>query len=202
MQTAFSAVDRARRHFSSPAGFGERHTSAPRGLCGLVVGAGATGLEPATSGVTGRRSNQLSYAPKGTASIGTGGGLSALRRRLRAVSGRPSVDVVLPFRGSDAALSRRCGAAFGAGSGARRQRDGRGQPAGRVGLSGGGGRGRAGGGGVADVVLRSQPRGCAGLGGVACVPRLGRSAACGSARSLLRSAAGRAGGGAGGRRGR
>src|SRR5690606_2981637 len=31
-------------------------------------GAGATGLEPATSGVTGRRSNQLSYAP----SEGTG----------------------------------------------------------------------------------------------------------------------------------
>jgi hypothetical protein len=27
--------------------------------------AGATGLEPAASGVTGRRSNQLSYAPKG-----------------------------------------------------------------------------------------------------------------------------------------
>ena len=28
-------------------------------------GAGATGLEPATSGVTGRRSNQLNYAPEG-----------------------------------------------------------------------------------------------------------------------------------------
>ena len=29
--------------------------------------AGATGLEPATSGVTGRRSNQLSYAPNASA---------------------------------------------------------------------------------------------------------------------------------------
>jgi hypothetical protein len=31
--------------------------------------AGATGLEPAASGVTGRRSNQLSYAPKGSAGL-------------------------------------------------------------------------------------------------------------------------------------
>ena len=35
--------------------------------------AGATGLEPAASGVTGRRSNQLSYAPEGReAGIKTG----------------------------------------------------------------------------------------------------------------------------------
>ena len=29
----------------------------------FILLAGATGLEPATSGVTGRRSNQLNYAP-------------------------------------------------------------------------------------------------------------------------------------------
>ena len=32
-------------------------------VAGLLSGTGATGLEPATSGVTGRRSNRLSYAP-------------------------------------------------------------------------------------------------------------------------------------------
>ena len=33
------------------------------GMGGWGCETGATGLEPATSGVTGRRSNQLNYAP-------------------------------------------------------------------------------------------------------------------------------------------
>ncbi len=37
-------------------------------------GTGATGLEPATSGVTGRRSNQLNYAPQGGVSVAGGEG--------------------------------------------------------------------------------------------------------------------------------
>ncbi len=47
----FKAIDQARP---------TRPTGRPKGG---VTKAGATGLEPATSGVTGRRSNQLSYAP-------------------------------------------------------------------------------------------------------------------------------------------
>jgi hypothetical protein len=35
--------------------------------------AGATGLEPATSGVTGRRSNQLNYAPGTAGSVAAAG---------------------------------------------------------------------------------------------------------------------------------
>src|SRR5690606_37058338 len=35
--------------------------------------AGATGLEPATSGVTGRHSNQLSYAPAGATDMSSAG---------------------------------------------------------------------------------------------------------------------------------
>ncbi len=49
--------------------------------------AGATGLEPATSGVTGRRSNQLSYTPAtadrgDTSYLGAGSWVSADRGRL------------------------------------------------------------------------------------------------------------------------
>ncbi len=35
--------------------------------------AGVTGLEPAASGVTGRRSNQLSYTPRNRPELGTAG---------------------------------------------------------------------------------------------------------------------------------
>ena len=39
------------------------HIERPRPTDGAFFLAGATGIEPATSGVTGRRSNQLNYAP-------------------------------------------------------------------------------------------------------------------------------------------
>ena len=35
----------------------------PALTAGFLILAGATGIEPATSGVTGRRSNRLNYAP-------------------------------------------------------------------------------------------------------------------------------------------
>jgi hypothetical protein len=41
-----------------------KRTTTPAHLQALQE-TGATGLEPATSGVTGRRSNQLNYAPEG-----------------------------------------------------------------------------------------------------------------------------------------
>src|SRR6185369_6659216 len=48
----------------------------------LQIETGATGLEPATSGVTGRRSNQLNYAPA----------REALYRRLRSSMGGDGIE--------------------------------------------------------------------------------------------------------------
>ena len=42
----------------------DRHLRSHTKLSALLCMAGTTGLEPATSAVTGQRSNQLSYVPK------------------------------------------------------------------------------------------------------------------------------------------
>ena len=57
--------------------------------------AGVTGLEPAASGVTGRRSNQLSYTPPSPAAI-------AAREILKACTGWDS-----PSQGKDPSVSNR-----------------------------------------------------------------------------------------------
>src|SRR4051812_33908014 len=79
----------ARRRKKMRPSNGPKNDESPA-FAGLLRGAGATGLEPATSGVTGRRSNQLSYAP------GAWGKNSALPpspsrgvRRVRNLAGTP-----------------------------------------------------------------------------------------------------------------
>ena len=56
--------------------------------------AGATGLEPAASGVTGRRSNQLSYAPEKARIFGLSCGSGEIRpvpREVKTGVNRPSI---------------------------------------------------------------------------------------------------------------
>src|SRR5438105_12417646 len=60
---------------SLPGGPDSRLRKQKSPACAGLSKAGATGLEPATSGVTGRRSNQLNYAPAG------GGQCSRAERR-------------------------------------------------------------------------------------------------------------------------
>jgi hypothetical protein len=70
-----------------------RGSSTKRPVKGGIPEAGATGLEPATSGVTGRRSNQLSYAPGGgfTVSQALPDRVGAAMGRRAQLSGRRSV---------------------------------------------------------------------------------------------------------------
>src|SRR5215210_7966162 len=60
-----TTVDAKRTQFR----MANRGTSTRKHLVAGGAGAGATGLEPATSGVTGRRSNQLNYAPESGDSV-------------------------------------------------------------------------------------------------------------------------------------
>ena len=61
--------------------------------------AGTTGLEPATSAVTGQRSNQLSYVPKLRQQLGCGVASFSIRRARRLKTGNRGNRLSLPELG-------------------------------------------------------------------------------------------------------
>ena len=74
----------------------------------FCVLAGWTGLEPAASGVTGRRSNQLNYHPsrKGTRSGRPRGTAGTVKRRVVRASGHPQSRRSIPSPTESATTSR------------------------------------------------------------------------------------------------
>ena len=74
---------------------------------------GATGLEPATSGVTGRRSNQLSYAPKREVEVWRVPEIASEPAQLSAQSRVLAVEIKLPEGAPNPAVGALVGSATG-----------------------------------------------------------------------------------------